>query len=46
MNGGDEYVTKIAAGGAPGYDYSGMMLIFSQRTLRLDTIILEECDYI
>ena len=36
-------MTKIAAGGAPGFDYSGMMLIFSQQSLRLNTIILEEC---
>ena len=43
INGGDEYVTKIAAGGAPGFDYSGMMLVFSQQSLRLNTIILEEC---
>ena len=33
---------KIASGGARGGDNSGMMLVFSQETLRLETMLLDE----
>ena len=38
----DVFVTKVAAGGAEGLGNTGLMMTFSQSSLRLDTLVLDE----
>ena len=42
INGDDVMVAKIAGGGNPDFGNSGMMLIFDQLSLRLNTLLLDE----
>ena len=42
INGDDVMVAKIAGGGNPNFGNSGMMLIFDQLSLRLNTLLLDE----
>lgn len=38
----DVFVSKIAGGGAAGHGNTGLLLVFSQRTMRLQTVLLDE----
>ena len=42
INGDDVMVAKIAGGGNPDFGNSGMMLVFDQLSLRLNTLLLDE----
>uniref|UniRef100_A0A7S2HIM6 Thiomorpholine-carboxylate dehydrogenase n=1 Tax=Helicotheca tamesis TaxID=374047 RepID=A0A7S2HIM6_9STRA len=42
MNEGDAYVIKVASGGAEGYGNSGFMMIGSQKSLQIQTMLFDE----